>query len=343
MQSPTGDDYSQKVASLIRRGEQDLLTSLDQLHASELALTGGGEVAATLRRCLQGLPSPYPAWAYLGYYRLGIWLLGGATDQSSRMAQWAVDVCAAMAQYPIEPNLIRFGDPEQASPAIWDAVLSLFREGGDFAEDLEAPESDDLNHWRQISVAARSWIAAIDPQLHGLMRQLQSLIIAARPGPLARKQGQSFGGATCFFLRGATIVNASWPISRASMVELLVHEYAHAELFVMAQEQPLCLNRDDERHRVLIRNDPRPMNGILHSLYVVSRVAETLSKQTSQQGSARPIKPLDPDEVNKILQQQLEFGASSLRTIEQHATLTPLGQMVVTSAKSRLEAAAIAE
>lgn len=341
MQSPPGDDLTSNIAALIRQGEKDLLASLDHLHASELSLGDRGQATATatLRQCLQNQHGPYPAWAYLSYYRLGTWLLGGGIDGHLRPADWSADIGAAIAQYPTQPSLVSFGDPEHASTAIWDWVLRLFQDGGDFVDDLEAANLGHFNHWQQALTSARAWISAKDPQLDGLMQQLQRLIIAARPGPQARKKNQSFGGATCFFLRGATIVNASWPISTAAMIELLVHEYAHAELFVLAQEQPLCLNRDDERHQVLIRSDPRPMNGILHSLYVVSRVAEILTRPPARENTAKPIERIDQEESDKILEKQLTFGTSSLQVIEQHAQLTSLGAKIVAIARSRLTAA----
>lgn len=339
MQSPPGDDLTSNISALIRQGELDLLASLDHLHASELELGGRGQATATLRQCLQNQPGPYPAWAYLGYYRLGTWMLGGGIDDPLGLAHWAADIGAAIARYPTQPSLVCFGDPEQASTAIWDEALQLFQDGGDFVDDLEPTDLDHFNHWQQAVTNARAWVLAKDPQLHGLMHELQRLIIAARPGPQARKKNQSFGGATCFFLRGATIVNASWPITTAGMIELLVHEYAHAELFVLAQEYPLCLNRDDERHQVLIRSDPRPMNGILHSLYVVSRVAEILTRPPARENTAKPIERIGQEESDKILEKQLTFGASSLQVIEQHAQLTSLGAKIVAIARSRLTAA----
>jgi hypothetical protein len=339
MQALKGLDIPLTVNSLLAQGEFDLLHSLDQLHACELGQSDGGAATATLRRCLQNQPKPWPAWAFLGYYRLGSWLLGGGRDEPSDMVRLSQDVCRAIARQPTAPTQITFGDTSHASEGLWRQLTDLFQEGGEFIDDLEAPDPHQLRRWSSSLNAARSWIEAADPDLHALMQSLQGLVIPAQPGPLARSRQQSFGGATCFFFRGATILNASGPTSTARTVERLVHEYAHAELFVLGQDEPLCLNSDKERHDVLIRPDPRPMNGILHSLYVVSRVAETLTKLPAARNHTKNLEEIDSDEVSKILGQQLRFGESSLKAIEDHAKLTPKGDLIVSIAIQRLVAA----
>jgi HEXXH motif-containing protein len=168
------------------------------------------------------------------------------------------------------------------------------------------------------------------------MGHLQSLVILSQPGIESRQRGRSFGGATCFFFRGGTVLNVARSISVARMVELLVHEYGHAELFVLAQEQLLCLNSDDERHSVLIRSDPRPMNGIIHSLYVVGRVVDVLQQLLKDGLAAEAQRNEILADMRTILSQQLRFGHSSLNVVQQHAQLTPLGRSIVTTSSQRL-------
>ena len=111
------------------------------------------------------------------------------------------------------------------------------------------------------------------------------------------------------------------------MVERLIHEYAHAELFTMAQKELLCQNTDDKTYPILIRSDPRPMNGIIHSLYVVCRVADFQGKIIRRKQSFIN-EPSFIEETQHIFSEQLTYGRSSLRAIRDHAKLTPLGNMV---------------
>ena len=113
----------------------------------------------------------------------------------------------------------------------------------------------------------------------------------------------------------------------ARMVERLIHEYAHAELFTISQKELLCLNSDEQTYPVLIRSDPRPMNGIIHSLYVVCRVADFQLKIIGNGKSSMSKQYLT--ETKKILSEQLAYGGSSLKTLRGYANLTPLGDKIV--------------
>lgn len=325
-----------QISSLIHQGERDLRFSLDYLSGSECESAYSRGIAQALRLSIKDKPSPLPAWAYLGYYRIGRLLLNEKPENLPFARQLIHDICISIDCFSANQELVAFGDPSIASKYVWAAVIDLFQEGGDFVQDLESPDPENLEHWRQTVIKAKRWIENTDPELHVLMNQLQSLIIAAKPGPQSRVRHESFGGATCFFFRGGTLLNASNRISTAEMVEQLVHEYAHAELFVLGQDEPLCLNHDDERHKVLIRSDPRPMNGIIHSLYVVSRVAELLGHIIDKATAIDQEEFPDTNELTSILRRQFKLGESSLGTIRRHARLTQTGNDVVDAATHRL-------
>lgn len=315
---------TQVVKGAVRRGEQDLLASLALLPGSQ---------SDRLKACLSRRCTPWPPWAYLGYYRLGSWLLNGCMQQADEIDELIDDVCRAIELSPIGLHLLSFSDSGHVSPRLWCSFLDLFQEGGDFVDDLEPPLPHELEHWQGAISQARPLIAQADPDFAEMMLELQSLLVLTRPGLQARKLGQAFGGATCFFFRGASVINSTLLLSTLVTLNLLVHEYAHAELFVLGQEQPLCLNHDDERHSVLIRKDPRPMNGILHSLHVVSRVAAVLQRLLHDDPTA---------EAREQLHEQLRLGRSSLQVVERHAQLTPLGETIVAGARQRLVEAATA-
>lgn len=327
------------IQALIRSGELDLLQSITQLEICESSLITAEPIAfrcsARLRHCLENTTPPCQSWAYFAYYKLGLWLISGTEDQAQAMSAFTTDICNIISSAkPTSP--VAFGDPSLASECVWQSVLNLFQEGGDFLYDLQAPSQHSLDQWCTEIAAVHGLVARLDPDLSVLMAHLQNLIILSAPGPLSQQAGIAFGGATCFFFRGATLLNASRPISKVQMLELLVHEYAHAELFVLGQEQPLCFNSDEERYPVLIRSDPRPMNGIIHSLYVVGRVVEILKKLLKDGIDGEPDREVTLANAQDILSKQLNFGRSSLRVVEQHADLTQLGQSILVKSRKRL-------
>jgi HEXXH motif-containing protein len=276
---------------------------------------------------------------YLGYYLLGRQIL---TGRGELFPGFPALILAEIGRPQPAGQVVDFWDPARADPALWQATLDLFQEGGDFTGRLEPPSTEMGEQHRGMIAEARSLIRCLDPPLAGLMDRLQPLLVLCAPGANARFSGQGFGNATCFFFRGASLFNASRATNPIQMAERLVHEYAHAELFVLAQDGALCLNGDDERHSVRIRPDPRPMNGILHALHVVSRVCPVLERALSRgiptSGEREALKA----SCRVLIAQQKEYGASSLAVIRSHAQLTPLGEAVVEAAAARLGGGVVA-
>lgn len=184
-----------------------------------------------------------------------------------------------------------------------------------------------------------------DPGLAARMDALLPVVILAQPGPAARLEARGFGGATTFFFRGGSLLHANPDHTLATLLEVLVHEYAHAELFALGQEQLLCLNPDQDRHTVRLRRDPRPMAGILHGLHVSSRVVRLCERLLAQGLPWRSDRtPLLADlEVQR--DQARRNILSCLTALLNHGELTPLGRAITAAAAQRLnqpvEAAAL--
>lgn len=334
------DSQNTLILDSIQKGESDFLASIQSFAKFDPTYTRNNSAVKLLTECVQSLAKPYSPWTYLAYYNLGNWLISKDPKQEGPVSKLVSDAKDAAFKSTNTPqpdgNVCVFGDTKIASSSLWQAALRLFQEGGDFIADLDVPKQSLIEHWTQEVPRARSLIRRVDRELVNLMDQIQNLLIIAEPGPIARAIPESFGGATCFFFRGATVINASRQQSIVEIVEKLVHEYAHAELFVLGQDQPLCLNNDDEKHKVLIRNDPRPMNGIMHSLYVTGRVGELLDKLLSDGLNDIPQRETILTEARELLKQQIRFGKSSLAQVKKHAALTTIGNSVVTASERRL-------
>lgn len=328
------------ASEAILKGEADLKDSIESLSQFEEKIQPKESPTEALKSCILKSKSPFSPWIYLAYYRLGNWLISGNANQQNSILNLITEVDEAISNnngtIKKTGEVCAYGDNAIASSGLWQSALSLFQEGGDFIEDLERPEDSLLLHWQQKVDIAHQLIRAVDPDLMHLMNQLQRLVILAKPGPKSVAINESFGGATCFFFRGASVINAARPQSTIEIMEKIVHEYAHAELFVLGQDQPLCLNTDDDRHKVLIRKDPRPMNGILHALYVTGRVAEVMNRLLSHDLGELADKKNLLIEANSMLNEQISLGHSSLEQVHKHAKLTTIGDIIVQASASRL-------
>lgn len=218
----------------------------------------------------------------------------------------------------------------------WEILLKVLQEGGDFLSDVKAPNNETFSFNEKKILDAKKIIELTDPKLSALMDKLQNTIILCEPGTESKKINNSFGGATCFFFRGGSILNSDSKFKLVNTLEKLVHEYAHNELFVLGQDERLCLNSDDDIHKVSIRSDKRPMNGIIHSFYVVTRVLELFTKLSIN--NLKRDFGIENDFENdflEIIKSQLVFGQSSLSKIKEYADLTNTGEEIINFSEIR--------
>ncbi len=338
------------LSALLDQGERELGASLAQLacgsnnHPKTVPSAAPSLAASRLGTALTRRPPGAPGLdplVWLVYYRIGQTILEAPASPLSWMPDpERLDQIAGRC-LP-EDQVVGWGDPLLYDPLEWQAILALLQEGGDFVADLASPSATCLARLQPACAAVQALVRRLPLGLGPAIASLLRLTILAVPGPQARAAGQSFGGATAFFLRGASVIHASPGLTLPGLLERLVHEAAHAELFVLAQDSPLCHNADSERHPVRIRPDPRPMNGILHSLHVTGRVCETLDALLAHPQLAADL-VADPQELALLLQdarllrtQQAQLGRSSLEAVRRHGRLTALGEAVVEAGARRL-------
>ena len=108
----------------------------------------------------------------------------------------------------------------------------------------------------------------------------------------------------------------------AYYIEHIVHEGAHLHLHSIMMHDPLVLNSDDERYPAPIRADLRPMYGIFHATFVLSRMARVFQRWAEASGL-----PVATDEYEKAVA-RFERG---YETVSKHAQLTEAGKLFVST------------
>jgi HEXXH motif-containing protein len=111
-------------------------------------------------------------------------------------------------------------------------------------------------------------IREADWQLAEEVTNLVQEVVFARSGDDA----PTFGGSTTFYLWGAVFINAMEYPDPVSMAEGLVHEAAHTLLLGSTFGEPLVENDPTECFASPLRQDPRPMDGIVHACFVLARM-----------------------------------------------------------------------
>ena len=92
------------------------------------------------------------------------------------------------------------------------------------------------------------------------------------------------------------------------MAEAIVHESGHMLLNMMTDVTPIVLNDDSETYYSPWRQDPRPISGLIHALFVFSRVHLFLSKTNGEKFDSEDI------ESRKVLiLHRLKLGLSQIK------------------------------
>jgi HEXXH motif-containing protein len=131
---------------------------------------------------------------------------------------------------------------------------------------------------------------------------------------------RSFDGASTFYLWGAVLLNVG-DSTRLDLAQQIAHEAAHLLLFGLMMGQPLTENDLEERHTSPLRQDPRPMEGVVHAAYVLARMSYALERLLDS-----GLLSLDEQEKARLdLATHRGLFFDTLPVIMRHARLKPGG------------------
>jgi HEXXH motif-containing protein len=171
------------------------------------------------------------------------------------------------------------------------------------------------------------------PEMAAEIRELLAeIVIAAGPtDPLAL----TFDGASSYMLWGAILLNARGQNNVLDTAQALAHESGHNLLFGFCASGPLIENTDDEMFSSPLRTDPRPMDGVVHATYVVSRMHQTISRlldagvlSETEQAAA----------LDDLAAHRRNFAAGD-QVIRDGGRLTRLGNVLIDSARAYMATA----
>jgi HEXXH motif-containing protein len=182
---------------------------------------------------------------------------------------------------------------------------------------------------------ALALIAIADPALADEIRGLVVQVVGAAP---SRAPGvMSFGSASSMMLWGLTVVNTERYASAADLVQGLVHEAGHLMLYAHSIDEPLATNPIGERYLSPLREDPRPMDGIIHATFVSARL-HYLNARLRQATDAH-FAPVPLEELDSRLVMLRDFYFGGLGTVREHGQLTPTGRRVLEESLDYMNAA----
>jgi HEXXH motif-containing protein len=179
---------------------------------------------------------------------------------------------------------------------------------------------------RQLADEAFRVLDRAAPEIAAEIRALLTEIVFVSGEP---NHSVRFDGATSFFCWGALFLNADTHRGRVKMIEGLSHESAHAYLFALSLGESLVNNSDDELHSSPLRDDPRPLDGTFHATYVSARMHYALRRLMQ----AGVLSDSEKGEASNSVAASRAAFLDGLETLNEHASLTPLGCRVMNAAR----------
>jgi hypothetical protein len=181
------------------------------------------------------------------------------------------------------------------------------------------------------SARSREWLnqcfsvlAVGAPEAYAELEAFRPLLLLASK---SESSTSGFGGYSSSLAWGTIVLSAD-KTHFAQLLIQLIHELAHQLLFALAVDVPLAYNDPGELFSSPVRQDPRPMDGLLHACFVSARVHEVLG-QIQAGSSYAAMHSEDQGIIAATRSIAVDVVAASLPTIDASARLSALGERVV--------------
>lgn len=192
-------------------------------------------------------------------------------------------------------------------------------------EELRIANDCLTSTWNLLDVAA----PALSLEIRALVRDV--IFVASESGA----GGLAFHGASTFYLWGSLFLNARMHPDRVSMAEGLAHEAAHSLLLGYSFGAPLVDNDVSERFASPLREDSRPMDGIVHATYVLARMHYCIERLLASQA----LNATERDRLEAAKPRRRSDYLQGLEVVSTRARFTPVGRALFEGAQTYMAAA----
>jgi HEXXH motif-containing protein len=121
------------------------------------------------------------------------------------------------------------------------------------------------------------------------------------------------------------------------MVDVLIHEAAHLYLYNLGVDDALVLNEYEDKFFSPIKSKDRPMLGVYHAAFVLSRVVQFLRLL----GDTTLCTPTELIETHILIEKYTKMASDSFKIVQEYGILTPLGKQMMHSAEKEMNLAEI--
>jgi len=188
-------------------------------------------------------------------------------------ADRARDILAALAmpawRVPAQARVVTLRDADLGA-GIAACYLRQLNDEPDQPMEPTVLADDALAEGRERVAAAVALLDIACPGMAGELRALVNEVVLV--GPATAPGAVSFHGASSFYLWGSLLLNIAAHPTRVRLVEGLAHEGGHCLLHGLTLGEQTVENAAEARFASPLRDDPRPMDGLVHATYVLARM-----------------------------------------------------------------------
>lgn len=281
---------------------------------------------AALEGFMERLSSaPVSALTFGAYYDL---VLAIDDDQLDR-AQALLAEIAAAGNRPAGLHVRELTDPLTDPSA--DRFVRMMDTDPNLSFAVLPPPGDLAVQYRQRIAAGLKLLEAGVPALaEEIVTLVGEVVIAVGPDDA---QEMTFDGASSFMLWGAILLNARGHNTVLEAAQALVHESGHNLLFGLCADGPLIENDDEPIYASPLREDPRPMDGIVHATYVTARMHWAVTQLLA----AGVLDEAATAEARDSLASHSRGFAQGIEVVDRHARLTERGRAIMAGARAYME------
>ncbi len=253
------------------------------------------------------------------FYALNSFLLQAT---SSRQTQSIYSDISILFEIPLLEEIRYFNFTERESDNKRNELLRKYilfelpQEG-----DISEPATEESEKTKLLIKEALKLISECDEETYKEIIEFVSEFMILKTNVL--KAGSSFDLYGLIFIN---VANADRGV--INMVDLIIHEVSHLYLYNLGIEDPLVLNEYEEKYYSPIKERERPMLGVYHAAFVLTRVVRFLRilRKSNLLNFLSDIL-----EIDTLIDQYYKIVSDSLEIVNSSAKLTNLGRDIMQS------------
>lgn len=266
--------------------------------------------------------APVPPLVFAAYFELVLALENNDIDSANRLLSELVDatehrdgtLIIDFEETGRAGRYRRFVDVDPAAPfEILPPPPSLARQSRELVgEAFELLDRGDVGLAREIRALLREIVLAAGPESPHAM---------------------TFEGASSVMLWGAIVLNTRAHHTRLGMAQALAHESGHNLLFGLCADSALVEDDGDARYPSPLREDKRPMDGIVHATFVCARMHRAVAQLVKSSVLSKD----ETVEAHGALAEHKRNFCSGFDIVARHGRLTSLGRTVMRDARQYMD------